>query len=361
MKIINVKLAKGRKELRASLAVCSDRPIEEFISLLKAALNIPDSTVLGFKDSEGVLLVPNLICSNPELLRSDDYELILKEKPTATRPDEQFSHIISEIRIKNRLNDEDFFILRTWMRENNQMIGQVYHTFLVNHDIDGFLEWVLKSAGIRTPPAINTEASETPKELLRAFDERPSTTRTGDRPRTSNQDRKNYEVSKTNERYLQIMLDLEAQGFLEQGDVRILKGMILRENFDVLKEFEVFFVHNITLQELGSRLQKLADRRLLYMERPSSPMPKNNQLQFLIESFLRENLMNQEDIEVLRKLVGEENEFVFSAYDVYESDKDQNELIDSLIRAINKRKKEMEHLIRPDSFFGESSQSRDDI
>ena len=361
MKIINVKLSKGRKEIRASLAVCSDRPIEEFISLLKAALNIPDSTILGFKDSEGVLLVPNLICSNPELLRSDDYELILREKPSPSRPEEQFSHIVSEIRIKNRLNDEEFFVLRTWMRENNQMIGQVYHTFLINHDIDGFLEWVLKSSGIKTLPVATTEASETPKELLRAFDERPSTTRTGDRPRTSNQDMKNYEISKTNERYLQVLLDLEAQGLLEQGDVRILKGMILRENFDLLKEFEVFFVHNINLQELGSRLQKLSDRRSLYMERPTSPMPKNNQMQFLTESFLRENLMNREDTEVLKKLVGEENEFVFSAYDVYESDKDQNELIDSLIRAINKRKKEEQHLVRPGLFFGESSQSRDDI
>ena len=71
--------------------------------------------------------------------------------------------------------------------------------------------------------------------------------------------------------------------------------------------------------------------------------------------------MNREDTEVLKKLVGEENEFVFSAYDVYESDKDQNELIDSLIRAINKRKKEEQHLVRPGLFFGESSQSRDDI
>jgi hypothetical protein len=328
--------------------------------LLKGALNIPEVTILGFRDSEGVLLVPSLICSNPELLRSDDYELILKEKPSSTRPEEQFSHIISEIRMKNRLNDEEFFILRTWIRENNQMIGQVYHTFLVNHDFDGFLEWVLKSAGIRSPPVLSTEVSETPKELLRAFDERPSTTRTGDRPRTSNQDRKNYEISKTNEKYLQVMLDLEAQGLLEPADVRILKGMILRENFEVLKEFEIFFIHNISLQELGNRLQKLADRRALYMERPSSPMPKNNQLQFLIESFSRENLMNQEDIEVLKKLICEEHEFVFSAYDVYESDKDQNELIDSLMRAINKRKK-ISDSIRPDSFFVESTQNRDDI
>lgn len=355
MKIINVKLTKGRKELRASLAVCGDRPIDEFLTLLKAALSIPDSTVLGFKDSEGVLLVPSLICSNPELLRSDDYELILKEKPTLTRPEEQFSHIISEIRMKNRLNDEDFFILRTWMRENNQMIGQVYHTFLVNHDLDGFLEWVLKSAGIRTPALITTEASETPKELFRALDERPSTTRTGDRPRTSNHDRKSHE------RFFQVMWEMEAQGLIEQADVRVTKGMILRENFDVMKEFETFFSHNISLAELASRLQKLADKRSLYMERPSSPMPKNNQLQFLVESLSRENLMSFEDVEYLKKLISEENEFVFSAYDVYESDKDQTELIDSLARAIERRKKQSDNIMRPDSFFADSSQHRDDI
>lgn len=355
MKIINVKFTKGRKELRASLAVSNTRPIDEFLTLLKAALCIPESTVLGFKDSEGVLLVPNLICTNPELLRSDDYELILKEKPTLTKPDEQFSHIIAEIRSKNRLNDEEFFVLRTWMRENNQMIGQVYHTFLVNHDLEGFLEWVLKSAGIRSSNLITTEASETPKELLRALDERPSTTRTGDRPRTSNQDRKSHE------RYFQVIFEMESQGLIDQADVRVAKGMILRENFDVLKEFDSFFSHNTSLQELATRLQKLADKRSLYMERPSSPMPKNNQLQFLVESLSRENLMPFEDIEILKKLISEENEFVFSAYDVYESDKDLNELIDSFARAIERRKKQSDSIIRPDSFFAVSSQIREDI
>lgn len=383
MKILNVKLTKGRKEHRASIAVCSEHPVEEFLSLLKAGMCIQDSVILGFKDSQGVLLLPSLICNNPELIRTDDYELILKEKPLPTRPEEQFSHVISEIRINNQLNDEEYFILRTWMRENNQMIGQVYHTFLVKHNVDGFIEWLLKSSGIRQPHntqsihsihnihnihnlhnthnthnSHNTllESSETPRdrEITRNRDERPSTTRAGDRPRTSNQDRKSYQ------KYLQIMWELEAQGFLEQTNVRLIKAMILGENFDVMREFDYYFLNNISLQELGTKLQKLADKLSLYMERPSSPMPKNNQMQFLVESFARECLVSAEDIEILKKLISEENEFVFSAYDVYESDKDQTELVDSLLRAINKKKKEEESL-RSDSFYPEAPQANEEI
>ena len=113
MKKLNVKLTKGGKEYRTAIAVCNGTPVEEFLCLLRASLPIPDAVVSGFKDSEGVLLIPSLICSDPELLRPDDYELILKERPSTSRPEEQFSHIISEIRIKNRLNDEEYFALRT--------------------------------------------------------------------------------------------------------------------------------------------------------------------------------------------------------------------------------------------------------
>ena len=118
-----------------------------------------------------------------------------------------------------------------------------------------------------------------------------------------------------------------------------------------MREFDHYFLHNISVPELGNRLQKLADRLNLYMERPSSPLPKNKQLQFLVDSFVRENLIAAEDIEVLRKLIAEENEFVFSSFDVYESDRDQSELVDSLMRAINKYKKKNDESIKSSSFY----------
>ena len=179
----------------------------------------------------------------------------------------------------------------------------------------------------------------------RRGEERPATSRVGDRPRTSNHERK------THQKYIQIMSDMEGQGLLEQIDVRIIKALLLRENFDVMREFDHYFLHNISLQELGGRLQKLADKLNLYMERPSSPLPKNKQLQFLMDSFVKENLIDNEDIDILQKLIAQENEFVFSAFDVYESDRDQAELVDSLMRAINKYQKKNEDSIKSSSFY----------
>lgn len=342
MKKLNIRLTKGGKEYRAAIAVCTGTPTEEFLCLLRASLPIPDAEVIGFKDSQGVLLIPSLICSDPGLIRSDDYELILRER--TSRPEEQFSHIISEIRVKNCLNDEEYFALRSWIRENNQMTAQVYQAYFVKHDIEGFMEWLLKSSIIRHSSSRVIERSHL-HDSIRRTEERPATSRVGDRPRTSNQDKRSYQ------NYIQIMGEMETQGLLEQIDVRIIKALILRENFGVMREFDHYFLHSISLRELGNRLQKLADKLSLYMERPSSPIQKNNQLEFLVDSFARDNLINLDDIEVLKKLILDENEFVFSAFDVYESDRDQGELIDSLMRAIRKYAKPLSESIRSSSFY----------
>ena len=113
MKKLKVKLTRGGEDYRAVIAVCSGTPIEEFLSLLKSSLSIPDAVIVGFKDSEGVLLIPSLIFSDPELIGSDDYELLYREKASSIRQDDQYAHIISEIRAKNELNEEEYFTLRT--------------------------------------------------------------------------------------------------------------------------------------------------------------------------------------------------------------------------------------------------------
>lgn len=344
MKKLNVKLTKAGKEYRAVIAVCNSTPVEEFLSLLRASLPIPDAVVIGFKDSEGVLLIPSLICSDTSLIRTDDYDLLFRER-TLPRKDEQFSHIISEIRVKRNLSEEDYFALRSWMRENHQTITQVYQTFLVKHDLEGFMQWVLKNSQLRSH---ESEIIERPQvqEINRRNDERPATSRVGGRPKTSNHERKTYQ------KYIQIMSDLEGQGLIQQIDARIIKALLLRENIEVMKEFDYYFFHEISMKELGNRLRQLADKLNLYVERPTSPLPKNKQLQFLVDAFVKENLIGLEDIEVLQKLIAEENEFVFSAFDVYESDRDQNELVDSLMRAIHKYQKKNES-IRSTSFYPE--------
>ena len=209
--------------------------------------------------------------------------------------------------------------------------------------MNGLMEWILKSSGIRILIDANESLDSQTKDIKRT-DERPATSRVA-RPRTSNQERKSYQ------KYIQIITEMESQGLLEQFDVRIIKALILRENLDVMREFDHYFLHDISLHELGNRLRKLADKLNLYMERPSSPIPKNKQFQYLVDSFAKEYLIEPEDLSILRLLISEENEFVFSAFDVYESDRDQAELLDSIMRAINKHKKNKNDSIRSSPFY----------
>jgi hypothetical protein len=319
MKKLNLKLIKGGKDYRATIAVCNGIPVKEFLSLLNAAFPIPGASIVGFRDIEGLLIIPSLICSNTEILKADDYELILKEKTLNS------SFLKDPARV-----DEEISGLKDWIRDNNETVAQVYQSYIVKHDLGGFMQWLLQ---------------DRPQDNSVRPDERPTTSRVGDRPKTDNHDIKSYQ------NYIQIMSEMESQGLLEQVDVRIIKALILRENIDVMREFDHYFLHSINLDELGNRLQKLADRLNTYMDRPSSPMPKNNQLQSLVESFLGDSLMDSEDIEVLKKLITEENEFVVSAFDVYESDRDQVELIDSLMRAVDKYRKVNQDSIRSSSFY----------
>jgi len=67
------------------------------------------------------------------------------------------------------------------------------------------------------------------------------------------------------------------------------------------------------------------------IDRPLSPVPKNKKqlLQFL-NSLTRYHFKDKDDIELLNRLITEENEFVLSCFDVFDSDKDHENLIDSL-------------------------------
>ncbi len=75
------------------------------------------------------------------------------------------------------------------------------------------------------------------------------------------------------------------------------------------------------------------------MERPQSPLPKKkNQLLNYVNSLARYHFTDPDDLQLLNKLIQEENEFILSCFDVFESDKDHDNLIDSLHRILEKSK-----------------------
>lgn len=75
------------------------------------------------------------------------------------------------------------------------------------------------------------------------------------------------------------------------------------------------------------------------MERPQSPLPKRKQeLMTYVNSLARYHFTDPDDINLLQRLIQDENEFILSTFDVFDSDQDHENLIDSLQRIIDKSK-----------------------
>ena len=84
-------------------------------------------------------------------------------------------------------------------------------------------------------------------------------------------------------------------------------------------------------QDLCAHLIRLAQQEVTGLDRPLSPIPKNKkQLLQFVNSLTKYHFKDKEDIELLNRLIQEENEFVLSCFDVFDSDKDHENLIDSL-------------------------------
>ena len=57
-----------------------------------------------------------------------------------------------------------------------------------------------------------------------------------------------------------------------------------------------------------------------------------------MNSLARYHFTDPDDIQLLQKLIHDENEFILSTFDVFDSDKDHENLIDSLQRIVDKSK-----------------------
>eukprot|EP00347_Sterkiella_histriomuscorum_P013336 403365107 len=141
------------------------------------------------------------------------------------------------------------------------------------------------------------------------------------------------------DRCLPIILELENKGMLDEQTASLLKTLILEENVEVFRVINSYIAKAISDRELGFKLSRLSLQLSNYIERPQSPLPKKkNQLLNYVNSLARYHFNDPDDVQLLNKLIHEENEFILSCFDVFESDKDHDNLIDSLHRILEKSK-----------------------
>jgi hypothetical protein len=149
----------------------------------------------------------------------------------------------------------------------------------------------------------------------------------------------NANINSTQAMLIGAVHDLEKKNLLDDQVVSIIKTLILEENPEVIKLLNSHIAHIIGERELCPRLQRLSERMSTYIERPSSPLPRKSSLLEFVSSIASTYIQDREDIELLKKLIEYENEFVLSAFDVFESDQDQENLLDTLLRIVAKYKR----------------------
>jgi hypothetical protein len=151
-----------------------------------------------------------------------------------------------------------------------------------------------------------------------------------------------------NEYYIKIANDLVELNLIEDRLFPKLKQMLLNENEDITILFKLFCNDVVEIESLVSGINKILSKINGQIIRPDSPEIFNkNQLIKLIESLNEGIFDDPSDLILLKNLANSNNEFILSAYELYLSDNDIENFIDSLKRFIKKQN-------NPNNFYGKN-------
>ncbi len=376
--------------------------VEEFTEVILSSLRI-NGTIIGLKDSNGVILLPKFICQNVANLQQMNYELIVKTKDgragmlspqrkaeppkpvpypsiydrapppepvqVQSKPDSpseaDILQLLKYLRMDGFLNEAEERTVVDLFRSGNADLLSSYQAYqryprvgIRNRSSDFItLKTRLKQiASRRSAPSMMSAPpytsymppppqSQTQPQL--AWQAPESANSSSGRPGTGYRTRRPVSAkwnAPTNMNSTQAMLigavhDLEERKLLDEQVVCTVKTLILEENHEVIKLLNSYIAHMLDERELCTILQKLSDRMSTYIERPSSPLPRKSSLLEFVNSIATTYMHDREDIALLQRLIEDENEFVLSAFDVFESDRDQENLLDTLLRIVAKCKR----------------------
>jgi hypothetical protein len=187
------------------------------------------------------------------------------------------------------------------------------------------------------------------------MERRPISSFTSSRPVSRVKQDEGASINWSQAMMLGVVHDLEVQNKLEKHVVIQIKTLILEENKDVIKVMNQYFAHSIEEKELSFALARISGRLGTYIERPMSPLPKKDTIMNYLNFFAVNYIKEKEDMSLLLKLVEDENEFVMAAFDVFESDMDNENLVDTLKRIVKKYKRMglSKNSVKAGGFYGE--------
>lgn len=87
------------------------------------------------------------------------------------------------------------------------------------------------------------------------------------------------------------------------------------------------------------------------MVRPASPLRVNDQVIKLAETLIRQRTRDESYVQTLQKLISEKDELIFSAFDVFKSDHDEDDFFDTLSRIIQLHLQKMRSKRQTESYL----------
>jgi hypothetical protein len=139
------------------------------------------------------------------------------------------------------------------------------------------------------------------------------------------------------DKYLSIAQELYESNLLDSVSFSKLNQMVLKEGEEVINLMKMYCQDILDKRSLISGLNKILNS--FFNSRPTSPIQVKNKLLSLIEQLESELFEDPTDAILLKNLIEYENEFIMGAFEVYESDKDLENFIESIRILINRSKR----------------------
>lgn len=159
------------------------------------------------------------------------------------------------------------------------------------------------------------------------------------------------------ERYLSIAQELYESNQIDSVLFSKLSQMILKENEEIINLIKIYTQDIIDKKTLIGGFNKILSSFIQNNSRPTSPIQAKSKLVSLIEQIENDIFEDSSDAVLLKNLIEYENEFIMGAFEVYESDKDLDNFIESIkiLIARSKRKPSLynqnEHKLKQGQLF----------
>lgn len=244
---------------------------------------------------------------------------------------------------QSELTGFEFYFLKSAVLEKRPDITPIVQRYLKNRDLEQLknesrdffprdVKASTQASQASQASALKSPQSGTAVQTMKQNYMRPPTSEGYGKSR-------NKEISSAQEKFIQIAAELERRSYLTEHSASLIKSLILEENAEVFKAMGAYENDIYDEQELSFRLVRLAEKLSPYIVRPTSPLPKKDELVKMVNNLVRKRLRDDNQLLLLNKLILEGDELLYSTFEVFESDRDEEDLLDTLIRIVSKYKK----------------------